>query len=73
MNSSFQFRVGPTRRAMPAACTSVGADKAIRRVILFAPIPAQAADMARTGTESVSSFDIFYLLGLVLLECIFVS
>ena len=30
MNSHFQSRVGPTRRAMSVACTSVGADKVIQ-------------------------------------------
>ena len=55
MNSRFQSRVVPTRRAMPAACASVGAGKA----------------MGRPGTGGVSSFQIFNLLGLVLFECIF--
>ena len=48
MNSRFQSRVVPARRAMSAACTSVGVDKAMA---LSASALAQAADMAlRDGT-----------------------
>ena len=48
MNSRFQSRVVPARRAMPAACTSVYVDK----VMAFsAPTLARTAGMAlRVGT-----------------------
>ena len=57
-------RVVPPRRAMSAACTSLGANKVMTLSTLTL---VQAADMA-LGTGSVSLFYIFDLVGFVLFE-----
>ena len=69
MNSRFQSRVGPSRRAMSAACTSAGG-----RHGSSAPHPrsprrlTRLYEQERPRTGGVSSFQIFYLPLLLLLS-----
>ena len=74
MNSRFQSRDGPSRRAMPAACTGVGVNKVMT---LSTPTLVQAAGMALRGGPTLDwkrKFILYqFVAGLVLFEGVFVG